>query len=445
VTVPIPRLSDTLIPPATMTQPDTIESNVRSYCRSFPVTFDRAIGSEIFGEDGRRFIDFFCGAGALNYGHNDPRLTEPVLAHLQRNGILHSLDMATASKRRFLQAFSSHVLKPRGLDYRVQFTGPTGATAVEAALKLARKVTGRHAVMSFTNGYHGVSAGALAVTANRYYKAQDPTRGHSVFLPYDGYLGDFDTMDLLERVLSDSASGYEPPAAFIVETVQAEGGIRACSARWLQRLAALARRVGSLLIVDEIQTGCGRCGPFFSFEELGVVPDIVTLSKSIGGLGLPLALVLIQPRHDLWQAGEHNGTFRGNNLAFVAGEAAIEAFWTEPGFQDETQRKGERVRRQLSDMAAALGEGATVRGRGLLYGLDCGTGERAGAISRAAFAKGLVVERCGAQDEVVKVMPALTIDDRLLDEGLGILAAACSDAGRPASAGHGAFAGSVTA
>ncbi len=409
-----------------MFAPDTLESNVRSYCRTFPATFDTATGAELISDEGRRYIDFFSGAGALNYGHNHPRLMAPVIAHLQRHGLLHSLDMATTSKHRFLKAFSKHILGPRGLDYRVQFTGPTGATAVEAALTLAKKTTGRSSIIAFTNGYHGVSAGALAVTANRYYKAQDAALGKSVFLPFEGYLGAFDTMELIEKYFSDGSSGFEPPAAFIVETIQAEGGIRVASPTWMKRLAALAKRVGSLLIVDEIQTGCGRCGPFFSFETLNVVPDIVTLSKSIGGLGLPMALVLLRPELDLWRPGEHNGTFRGNNLAFVAGAAAIESFWAEPGFADETERKGRRVRAALLEMAQTCGERVEVRGRGLLFGLDCVTTERAAAVSRHAFDAGLIVERCGAEDHVVKVMPPLTIEDHVLEEGLTLLKQACS-------------------
>ncbi|MEZ5215845.1 MAG: aminotransferase class III-fold pyridoxal phosphate-dependent enzyme [Ilumatobacteraceae bacterium] len=266
-----------------------IESQVRSYCRRFPVTFRSARGSELFDESGRRYIDFLAGCSALNYGHNDPDLTEALLAYVSEGGIVHGLDLQTSAKERFLATLHDTVLRPAGLDHRVQFTGPTGTNAVEAALKLARKVTGRPNVIAFTHGYHGVTLGSLAVTGNRTHRGSEsfPMLGaqHAFF---DGYLGpDVDTSEILDALLSDPASGWEPPAAILVETVQGEGGLNAASPEWLRSVAAIARRHGALLIVDDIQAGCGRTGPFFSFADAGVVPDLVTLSKSISGLQPP--------------------------------------------------------------------------------------------------------------------------------------------------------------
>ena len=302
-----------------------IESNVRSYCRSFPTVFTRASGATLVGEDGRRYLDFLSGAGTLNYGHNNPRIKARLLEYLESDGIVHGLDMATVAKREFLERFEQTILLPRGLSYKVQFTGPTGANAVEAALKIARNVTGRSNIVAFTNGFHGVTLGAVAATANSHYRdaAGLPPSGTS-FVPYDGYLGDLDTTEYLDRVLTDGSSGVDHPAAVIVETVQGEGGVNVATAAWLRRLEAVCRRHDVLLIVDDIQAGCGRTGTFFSFEDAGIRPDLVTLSKSLSGYGMPMSVVLMRPELDQWKPGEHNGTFRGNNLAFVTATPALE-------------------------------------------------------------------------------------------------------------------------
>ncbi len=234
------------------------------------------------------------------------------------------------------------VLEPRGLDYVIQFTGPTGTNAVEAALKIARKATGRTNVICFTNGFHGVSLGSLAVTGNEYFRraAGVPLQGATA-MPFDGYLGDgIDTLDHLQRMLEDSSSGLELPAAVILEAVQGEGGLNVASAGWLRRLQALCNAHKIVLIVDDIQAGCGRTGSFFSFEPAGLKPDIVTLSKSLSGYGLPLSVVLIKPELDVWKPGEHNGTFRGNNHAFITATATLEHYWRTPDFAESVRAKG---------------------------------------------------------------------------------------------------------
>ncbi|MFO7960623.1 MAG: aminotransferase class III-fold pyridoxal phosphate-dependent enzyme, partial [Nitriliruptoraceae bacterium] len=246
---------------------ERLESDVRSYCRMWPATFATARGSRIWDVDGRAYLDFFSGAGALNYGHNDPAMKRALLEHLADDGIVHSLDTTTVAKRRFLERFEEVILQPRGLDHKVMFPGPTGTNAVEAAMKLARKVTGREQVVGFTNAFHGMTIGSLAVSGNgakRLGAGVALTSGTSV--PYDGYFGEgVDTIQYLDALMADSGSGFEEPAAVIVETVQAEGGINATSAQWLARLRELCTAHDVLMIVDDIQAGCGRTGSFFSF------------------------------------------------------------------------------------------------------------------------------------------------------------------------------------
>lgn len=401
------------------------ESEVRGYIRSFPVLFDRAVGSTLIAEDGREYLDFFSGAGVLNYGHNNPALIEPVIAYLQRDGIIHGLDMATRAKHDFIAAFTRLVLAPRGLNYKLQFTGPTGANAVEAALKTARQATGRSNVVAFTNGFHGLSLGALAATANaKYRRAGGASLGDVTRLPYDGYLGaDTDTLDLFERMLDDTGSGLDLPAAVIVETVQGEGGINVASAEWLQRLRALTEARGILLIIDDIQAGVGRTGAFFSFEASGITPDLVTISKSISASGMPMSLVLMRPEIDVWEPGAHTGTFRGNNLAFVSARAALETYWADTAFTDEIAVRSAELDAALHALADEFPAAEfTVRGRGLMYGIASTTRpELASAVSAAAFERGLVIETSGARDEVLKFLPALTISAGDLARGLAIV------------------------
>jgi diaminobutyrate-2-oxoglutarate transaminase len=403
---------------------ESLESEVRSYCRGWPAVFRKATGSHVYDEDGRAFLDFFAGAGTLNYGHNNPQLKEKLLTYLADDNIVHSLDMYTVAKRNFLKAFQEVILEPRGLDYKVQFPGPAGTNAVEAALKLARKYTGRETVVSFTNAFHGMSLGALAVTGNSMKRnGAGVPLGHSMPMPFDNYL-DGQTPDFLlfERLLDDSGSGLDEPAAVIVETVQGEGGLNVAAPEWLRGLADLCKRHGILLIVDDVQMGCGRTGPFFSFEEAGIVPDIVCLSKSLSGYGLPFALTLLKPELDVWEPGEHNGTFRGPNPAFVTATAALD-FWTGEGMEKQTIAKGEQIEAALDRIAASHSGPVTgVRGRGLAQGISFAEPETASAVCAAAFERGLLMETSGPESEVVKLLPPLTTTTDELAEGLDIIA-----------------------
>lgn len=406
------------------------ESKVRSYARSFPHVFKRAVGTELFDIHNRRHLDFLAGAGSLNYGHNNPVLKAALLSYIAEDGIAHSLDLHTEAKERFLLAMQKIILEPRGLDYVVQFTGPTGANAVEAALKIARKATGRTNVVCFTNGFHGVSLGALSVTGNEYFRraAGVPLTGATA-MPFDGYLGDgVDTLEHFERMLADPSSGMELPAAVILETVQGEGGLNVASDDWLRRLSMLCKTLGIVMIVDDIQAGCGRTGSFFSFESAGLKPDIVTLSKSLSGYGLPLSVVLIKPELDVWKPGEHNGTFRGNNHAFITAAATIEHYWSTPDFAQSVAEKGEHLRKRLQILVDCFAPDLVdVRGRGMMIGVRCADPERAAAVTKRAFQHGLVIERCGPEDEVIKCMMPLTTSYAELDEGIDILARCLSE------------------
>ena len=403
------------------------ESAARSYCRSMPVVFTKASGSELTDESGTTYIDFLAGCSSLNYGHNDPDMKAALVDHIAGDGIAHGLDLHTQTKADFLEAFESHILAPRGMDHRLMFTGPTGANAVEAAMKIARKVTGRTNIIAFTNGFHGVTMGALAATGNGYHRggAAMDTQGVTR-MPFDGYAEGVDSAALLEQMLSDASGGIDAPAAILLETVQGEGGLNAASAGWVRRIAEIAKAHGALLIIDDIQAGCGRTGTFISFEEMGVTPDIVTMAKSLSGFGLPMALVLVRPEHDVFGPAEHNGTFRGNTHAFVTARVAIEKFWADDGFQKDLADKAALIHDRLEDLAAMVPAGR-VKGRGLMQGVDVSSGELASEICALAYDMGLIIETSGNEDQLVKVLAPLTTSDEALRKGFEILLKAAED------------------
>ena len=414
------------------------ESNVRSYCRSFPAEFSSGTGSELTDSQGRVYLDFFAGAGALNYGHNHPRLKTALVDYVMADGITHGLDLHTEAKTHFLETFERLILDPRNLPYKVQFTGPTGANAVEAALKIARKAKGRTGVFSYMGGYHGHSLGGLAATANREHRAGAGVSLHdTTFLPFPTPDSRIDTHAYLRMILEDGHSGIEVPAAIILETVQAEGGITIAPVPWLQELRDICTEFDIVMIVDEIQTGCGRTGPFFSFERAGIIPDIVTVSKSIGGLGMPMSLVLMRPELDIWKPAEHTGTFRGNQLAFVTGAEALKLFDDEQ-FAARTALHEDQVATAMHAIIEPLDDRISTRGLGLIWGIDLAgidpTGAFAKAVSRQCFDDFLIIERVGRNDTVLKVLPPLTITSEQLDDGLTRIASAlkrCLDSSEP--------------
>lgn len=408
------------------TQPfEEYESQVRSYCRNFPTVFTTAKGSFLYDEDGKEYIDFFCGAGGLNYGHNNEYIKGKVLEYLQSDGVMHALDMYTAPKREFLEFYEEKILKPRGLNYKIQFPGPTGTNAVEAALKLARKVTGRNNVFAMMGGFHGMTLGSLALTTDASSRAGAGVPLYNVtHIPAPYMFPELDTIHYMETLLTDDHSGAEKPAAIVLETVQADGGINPFPVEWLQRVRALCDKYDILMIVDDIQVGCARTGWFFSFERAGIVPDIVTQSKSIGGYGMPFALVLIKPELDIWSPGEHNGTFRGYQLSMVAAKAGLEVMLNE--HVEDKVRGQEKIIAQYMDEITAL-DPARVRTRGIgfIWGVDLYHCDPEGKASKQVldlcFQNGLIVERVGRGNAVVKVMPDLLIGEATLRRGLDIL------------------------
>lgn len=401
-----------------------VESGVRSYCRNFPTVFTRAENATLFAEDGQQYTDLLAGAGSLNYGHNHPELKQALLDYIADDGVTHGLDFHTVAKQRFLEAFRDYILEPRGMDHVLQFTGPTGSNAVEAALKIARKATGRSTIVAFTNGFHGCTMGSLAVTGNEHHRGGAGMDMGGVFrIPYDQYFGeDVDTLDMFEQMLSDPSSGLDHPAGVVLEAVQGEGGLNVASFAWLQRLEKICRKHDMLLILDDIQAGCGRTGTFFSFEPAGITPDIITLSKSISGYGLPFALTLIREKYDLWTPGEHNGTFRGNNHAFVTGAKALELFWKDDSFAKEVREKGEVLGDRLAKIADKYKGHFEKRGRGMMRGLACPNGDIASAVVKYCFAHNVIIETSGAHDEVVKVLCPLTIPTKQLTDALDVVA-----------------------
>lgn len=400
------------------------ESQVRSYCRKFPILFSQARNAELIAADGQRYIDFFNGAGALNYGHNNPYIKKAVMDYLANDSIIHALDMYTVAKEAFLQSFNEIILQPRGLDYKVMSCGSTGTNAVEAALKLARKNTGRTNVIAFHGAFHGMTIGSLACTGEKYArKGAGVPLTNTTFVPYSHTLGSWQaSVDYLRYLLDDDHSGCEPPAAIILETVQAEGGINVAEVDWLRAIRQICDEHQILMIVDDIQVGNGRTGWFFSFERAGIVPDMVTLSKSISGFGLPMSLLLIRPKYDIFGPAEHNGTWRGNQLAFVGAKAAIEYF-RDQAIDSEVKRKEQLIRNFLEKEILPLDSRLKIRGIGMIWGIDFARIDAALALEvlHHCVDRHLIIELAGSFDCVLKILPALTIEDELLMKGLGII------------------------
>lgn len=402
------------------------ESEVRGYCRAYPTVFSKAKGSWQTDENGKDYLDFFSGAGVLNFGHNHDDLIKPVVDYINSGGILHSLDMYTVAKREFVESFVEVVLRPRKMDHKLQFMGPTGTNAVEAALKLARKATGRKTVYSFGHGFHGMTLGALSCTANSYFRdAAGVELGnvHRVSFENEGPSKGEDLRELksLREALKDSSSGLERPAAFIVEPVQAEGGVYVASEAWLKELAEIAQENAALLIFDDIQAAVGRTGSYFSFDDSGVEPDIVCLAKGIGGIGTPIAMNLIKPEYDkYWSPGEHTGTFRGQNISFVAGRASLK-FFQDADFMKSVKEKGEFIEKKLKEIAQEYsGHHFEVRGKGMMQGIDMNDGALSKKIQKECFEKGLLIGPCGTGGRVIKLIPPLTTEQKDLEYGMKI-------------------------
>ncbi|GAB1259269.1 aspartate aminotransferase family protein [Aurantivibrio plasticivorans] len=396
------------------------ESSIRAYSRVYPVVFKSATNARQTDANGNTYIDFFAGAGVLNFGHNNPRMKHAIIEYMQSDGVLHSLDMETEAKAEFIERFTDVILKPRFMPHKLQFTGPTGTNAVEAAMKLARRVTGRKNIAAFQQGFHGMTLGALAATANEYFRgAAGVPLDYVSHFPFGEESTDSEALlaELREHFLSEET---EKPAAFMLETIQAEGGVNVASKKWIKGVAALAKELGALLIVDDIQVGCGRTGSYFSFDDLDIEPDIVCLAKGIGGIGTPMAMNLVRPEFDEhWSPGEHTGTFRGQNLSFIAGKVALDYF-AEGDLMHDLKAKIDLMHSKLKPLLAS-DPSIKLRSKGMIMGLDLGDGERAAAIVQECFKNGLIVASCGIGGKVIKLIPPLTIPDEDLVAGLDIL------------------------
>jgi diaminobutyrate-2-oxoglutarate transaminase len=408
---------------------DEYESNVRYYSRNWPALFATSSGSTIVDDHGTEYLDFFAGAGALSYGHNNPVLIEVAIEHLRAGKLLHSLDTFTHEKRRFLEAMHRVILAPRHMDMVIQTVGPTGATAVEAALQLARRISGGKAVVGFAGGYHGMTQRTSSISASLAGRKATEPASDFVALPFVKYTTDA-ALSLLDHTLRSTVNG-ERIGAVIIEPTQGEGGARPFDPSFLKAIRDLSTELAIVVIADDIQAGVGRTGPFFSFEGSGLDPDIICISKSISGLGLPMAVNLVRRELDVWTPGEFTGTFRGNNLAFATSATMLETYWSDESLEKRTEQRGVIVRNAITEISSNHG-GANfvVNGNGLLCGLDVRETELATAIAKAAFDRRLIVETCGAGATTIKLLPPLVISDNELAEGLARLSDAVSFACR---------------
>jgi diaminobutyrate-2-oxoglutarate transaminase len=450
-TVTGPRVSGVLPGPRSaelLARQDRWESNARTYPRHLPIAVEEAAGAFVRDLDGNVFIDFLAGAGVLSLGHNHPELVSVVAQQLTK--YTHGLDFPTPAKDAFTQAQLS--MLPPGMRERmkIHFCGPTGANAVDAALKLCKIATGRGDVISFQGGFHGSSHAAMAVTGLVEQKSPVPNGVPGVhFFPFSycsrcplGLTPDTcatSCATYLERSLKDSNGGVPLPAAVIMELVQGEGGVIPGTLEFVRRVRAVTRELGIPLIVDEVQTGCGRTGTWFAFEQYGIEPDVIVASKALSGIGAPVAIIIYDEKLDVWAPGAHTGTFRGNQLAFAAGTEAVRIVRRDDVLGN-VRRRGE----QVDDLLAPLQANPwvwEVRGRGLMWGIelaDPATGRPAGELARAvqaaALRRGLIVECGGRDDAVVRILPPLNVTAGIVDTACRILVSVIDELSPPVSA-----------
>ncbi|WP_226505672.1 aspartate aminotransferase family protein [Pseudomonas sp. MWU16-30317] len=428
------------------------ESNARSYPRRLPLALKRARGIHVEDVEGRTFIDCLAGAGTMALGHNHPVVIDAIRQVLDDELPLHTLDLSTPVKDRFVQDLFAALPASFATKAKIQFTGPTGTDAVEAALKLVRMATGRSTILAFHGGYHGMSQGALSLMGN--LKAKTPlgamvSQGVQFMpFPYDyrcpfglgGVPGVEVNLRYLRNLLNDPESGVQAPAGVILEVVQGEGGVIPAADMWLRGVREITAKAGIPLIIDEIQTGFGRTGKLFAFEHAHIVPDVVVLSKAIGG-SLPLAVMVYQDWLDTWQPGAHAGTFRGNQMAMAAGSAVIR-YIEEHRLVEHATSMGQRLRTQLLDLQKRVPQLGDVRGRGLMLGVEiidphaapdplghpAANTALASRIQRECLKRGLIIEVGGRHSSVVRFLPPLIITAEQIDEVARIFAKAVTGA-----------------
>jgi diaminobutyrate-2-oxoglutarate transaminase len=396
------------------------ESESRYYSETFPTTFATAIDSIIKDINGKSYIDFLAGAGALNFGHNHPELVKCVLDHLAQGKIIHSPDADTETRAEFRQVLGK-VLELEENKYKIIFPGPTGTNAIEVALKIARKSTSRKHVIACAGGYHGVTLGSLALTESKLSRAGAGIPLDYVHrIPFPASDGKHH-LNSLEKTLQLMNREGTPAAALLFEVVQCEGGVNIADPYWMDNICQILHKHGVLCIVDEIQAGCGRTGSFLSFQQSKLKPDVICLSKSISGIGLPLSAVILDGKYDCLMPGQHSGTFRGNNLALATGTCAIN-IWIRDSLSTQVTRKASLVQKYLKDLASDFPRVIRdVRGIGLVWGIEFQRPQYAKKCVSESFSKGLLIERCGKVGEVVKLLPPLTIEKKYLRQGLALL------------------------
>ena len=417
-----------------ITRQDSTESNARSYPRKFPFAIAKAKGSWVEDVEGNKYLDFLCGAGTLALGHNDDEVNKAMVELITSDAPLHTLDLTTPVKDEFVETILRHLPSELGNNAKIQFCSPSGTDATDAAIKLCKTATGRTSVISFAGGYHGMGQGPLACMGNLH--AKSTVNGlmpdvHSFPYPYayrdpfglGGDTGLKAACNFFERTLKDPESGITKPACVILEPIQGEGGVIPAPVEFLQTVRRVTKELDIPLIVDEIQCGMGRSGKLFAFEYADIVPDVLLLSKAIGG-SQPMAVVVYKKELDKWTAGAHAGTFRGNQLAMKAGTITLNRV-SQPDFLADVVRKGDLIRSNLRDLQKRVSIIGDVRGKGLMVGTefvdpkgqkDCigslpASGEIAGAVQKLCFENGLIVEKGGRNGAVMRCLCALNITD----------------------------------
>lgn len=419
------------------------ESNARTYPRRIPLALVEAHGLYVKDADGRVYIDCLAGAGTLALGHNHPVVIEAMQKVLQSGMPLHTLDLITPIKDEFVDELFASLPPEFARNARIQFCGPSGADAVEAAIKLVKTATGRRSMLAFQGGYHGMTHGALSLTGSLGPKqrvANLMPEVHHLPYPYTyrcpfgigGEAGHQVGSRYIERLLDDPEGGITPSAGMIMEVVQGEGGAIPAPDAWVRELRRITAERDIPLIVDEIQAGMCRTGKFFAFEHAGIIPDVVVISKAIGG-GLPLSVVVYNERLDTWEPGAHAGTFRGNVMAMAAGVASLK-FMRQTGLADHARRMGERLMKGLTEIASATQAIGDVRGRGLMIGVEIvdkqGQPDLVGAypahpqlarqIQQECLKRGLIIELGGRHGCVARFLPPLIVMEEQIDEILAI-------------------------
>ncbi|XXY78907.1 aspartate aminotransferase family protein [Sorangium sp. So ce327] len=423
------------------------ESNARSYPRRIPLALRRARGIYVEDVEGRVFLDCLACAGTLALGHNHPVIVEAIQRALRDELPMQTLDLTTPVKDQFIDDLFSMLPEEFARHARIQFCGPTGTDAVEAALKLVRTATGRSTMLAFHGAYHGMSLGSLSLMGNLGPKrALGGAQTGVQFLPYPydyrcpfgigGEQGAAAGLHYIRNMLQDPESGVLPPAGLILEPVQGEGGVIPASESWLREIRTITRDAGVPLILDEVQTGFGRTGKFFAFQHADILPDVLVLSKAVGG-SLPLSVVVYHESLDRWQPGAHAGTFRGNQLAMAAGSAAMRFIRSER-LDLHAEAMGSRLKGHLVKLQKQHPCIGDVRGRGLMLGVEivdsAGRPDERGArpahpklasaIQHACLKRGLILEIGGRHGSTVRLLPPLIITEAEVDRVAEIMAAA---------------------